>query len=237
MRVEIVGSAADLRAELVKGMNVAVIDVLRATTVMITALMNGAKEIVATKEVAEATERYAQYSNNQALLGGERNAVRIEGFHLANSPFEYSEETVKEKTIIMTTTNGTRAIDGSCGAKQVVIASFLNATAVANKLGKENSDVAIVCAGSAESYTLEDALCAGMIAKILEEQFNAELSDFAFTLKHLYEGYEGNLMQAMQRCHHAKLLISKGFTSDVEYCLLQDITDIDPELKNGAIKI
>ena len=237
MRVDIVGSATELKEERVKDRNVAVIDVLRATTVITTALMNGAKEIFPTEEVSTAFELYSTYNSGDYLLGGERNAVRIEGFHLANSPFEYTEEQVRNKTIILTTTNGTRALMGSLTANNIGVASFLNATAIANWLGEMNTDVAIVCAGSAESYTLEDALCAGMIAKILEEQFNAELSDFAFTLKHLYEGYEGNLMQAMQHCHHAQLLLSKGFASDVKYCLQKDITDIIPRLVNGAITI
>lgn len=96
---------------------------------------------------------------------GERNAVRIEGFHLANSPFEYSEE-AKDKTIIMTTTNGTRAIDGSCGAKRVVIVLFLNATAVANKPRQRKFRCShCMRRFSRKFHTLEDALCAGMIAK------------------------------------------------------------------------
>ena len=120
MRVDIIGSAAEVEQKNVAGKNVAVIDVLRATTVMITALMNGATEIVATREVDEAIKHYSKYGKNQAMLGGERNAVRIEGFHLANSPFEYNEETVKGKAIVMTTTNGTRAIEGSLAAKDIV---------------------------------------------------------------------------------------------------------------------
>jgi len=235
MRVDIVGSAAELKAERVAGKNVAVIDVLRATTVITTALMNGAKQIIPTEEVSTAFNLYSTYNNGEALLGGERNAVRIEGFHLANSPFEYTEETVANKTIILTTTNGTRALMGSLTANSITVASFLNATAIANRLGEQNVDAVIVCAGSAEDYTLEDALCAGMIAQILAARFGAILSDFAFTLKFLYEGFEGNLMQAMQHCHHAQLLLSKGFASDVEYCFQKDITDIIPTLANGAI--
>ncbi len=237
MRVEIVGYAAELSPEKVRGKNVVVIDVLRATTVMVTALMNGAKEIVATKEVEEAINCYSKYDKSQVLLGGERNAVRIEGFQLANSPFEYGEETVHGKTIIMTTTNGTKAIERSLSAKTVVIASFLNATAIGSWLGEQNTDVVIVCAGSAGSYTLEDALCAGMIAKDLAERFGATLTDFAYTVKFLYEGFEGNIMAALQNCNHAQLLISKGFISDVEYCLQQDITNIIPILTGGVITI
>ena len=110
----------------------------------------------------DARQCYNTIKNTGALLGGERNAVKIEGFHLANSPFEYTREVVEGKTIILTTSNGTRALIGSRGANNITIASFLNATAVANWLGNEGENVAIVCAGSAESYTLEDALCAGM---------------------------------------------------------------------------
>ncbi len=237
MRVDIIGSAAEVEQKNVAGKNVAVIDVLRATTVMITALMNGATEIVATREVDEAIKRYSKYGKNQAMLGGERNAVRIEGFHLANSPFEYNEETVKGKAIVMTTTNGTRAIEGSLAAKDIVVASFLNVTAIATWLGKQNNDTTIVCAGSAEDYTLEDALCAGMIAKELYDRFGATLSDFAYTLKFLYEGFEGDIMAALKNCNHAQLLISKGFISDVEFCIQKDITNIIPMRTNGTITI
>ncbi|SDD30539.1 2-phosphosulfolactate phosphatase [Williamwhitmania taraxaci] len=237
MRIDIVASAAELKQERVKGKNVAVIDVLRATTVITTALMNGAKEIIPTEEVSTAFEIYSKYHSGEALLGGERNAVRIEGFHLANSPFEYMEDVVHHKTIILTTTNGTRALMGSLTANNIIVASFLNATAIATWLGEQDIDSTIVCAGSAEIYTLEDALCAGMIAKIMEERFGATLSDFAFTLKFLYEGYEGNIMSALTHCQHAQLLLSKGFRSDVEYCLQKDITDIIPRLNEGAITI
>lgn len=237
MRVEIVGSASELKPKKITGKSVVVIDVLRATTVITTALMNRAKEIIPVQEVSTAFDNYVQFQPGEALLGGERNAVKIKGFHLANSPFEYTEQQVKDKTIILTTTNGTKALMGSLTAKNIVIASFLNATSIASWLGKQNNDITIVCAGSAEDYTLEDALCAGMIAKELAERFGATLSDFAYTLKFLYEGFEGDTMAALKNCNHAQLLIAKGFTSDVEYCLQKDITDIVPELKDGAIRL
>ncbi len=237
MRVDIIGSPAELQPKAVNGKNVAVIDILRATTVIVTALQNGAIGIIPKEHVDEARQYYTSIKETGALLGGERNAVRIEGFHLANSPFEYTKETVAEKTIILTTSNGTRALMGSRGANSITVASFLNATAVANWLGNEGEDVAIVCAGSAESYTLEDALCAGMMAKILTERFAATLSDFAFTLKYLYEGFEGNLMVALENCHHAQLLIKKGFIADVNYCMQQDISNIVPRLSDGIITI
>ncbi|HUX54447.1 MAG TPA: 2-phosphosulfolactate phosphatase [Williamwhitmania sp.] len=237
MRVDIVGSPAELQPKIIKGKNVAVIDVLRATTVIVTALQNGAIAIIPKEHVEDARQCYTTIMNTGVLLGGERNAVKIEGFHLANSPFEYTKEVVDGKTIILTTSNGTRALTGSVEAKNVTIASFLNATAIGNWLGNEGEDVTIVCAGSAESYTLEDALCAGMIASILSERFAASLSDYAFTLMHLYKGFEGNLMSALENCHHAQLLIKKGFIADVSYCMQKDISGIIPKLSEGIIAI
>jgi Phosphosulfolactate phosphohydrolase and related enzymes len=235
MRVEIIGSPAELQPKKVVGKNVAVIDVLRATTVIVTALQNGTTAVIPKEHVEDARQCYNTIKNTGALLGGERNAVKIEGFHLANSPFEYTREVVEGKTIILTTSNGTRALIGSRGANNITIASFLNATAVANWLGNEGENVAIVCAGSAESYTLEDALCAGMIAHILSERFKASLSDFAFTLKYLYIGFEGDLMAGLANCNHAQLLISKGFLADINYCLQKDVTDLVPKLLEGII--
>lgn len=154
--------------ELREGTAVA-IDVLRATTTIVCALEAGAKEILPCLEVDEARRLAAQFPRDEVLLGGERKGLPIEGFDLGNSPEEYSAECVAGKTIVLTTTNGTRAIDRCRTARRTLIAAFLNATAVYQQL-LEEEQVHLVCAGTDSLVSRDDILLAGMLVERLERQ-------------------------------------------------------------------
>lgn len=142
--------------------NVVVIDVLRATTSIIHAVQGGCKEVIPCLEVEEARQIAARYERGQAVLGGERNGVKIEGFDYGNSPSEYSPESVAGRTVVFTTTNGTKAMQRCKQAARVSLCGFVNLTAVARDLC-DLDWVDIVCAGTGGEVTREDILCAGAL--------------------------------------------------------------------------
>ncbi|MCA1685091.1 MAG: 2-phosphosulfolactate phosphatase [Planctomycetia bacterium] len=142
-----------------------VVDVLRATTVMVRALAAGAMAIVPCAEVDEARGVAAALPEGSAVLGGERQGLPIEGFDLGNSPDSYTEDVCRGRTVVMTTTNGTRAILASLDADRVLVASFGNLAATVRELKAQTRPVHIVCSGTNGRVSYEDALLAGAIVR------------------------------------------------------------------------
>ncbi len=191
-----------------------VIDVLRATSVMTIAMHNGAKHIIAVRTTEEAFALRKKYAPN-VLLGGERNADKIEGFDLDNSPRRYTHNMVNGKTIVMTTTNGTQAIAACTNAQKIYIASLLNASNIAKQLVHANTDIAIVCAGTEGQFSLEDGLCAGLIANELS-QHGFTLTDMAQAMKTLSQC--ANIKQTASIGEHFARLQRKGYEADIDVC-------------------
>lgn len=148
--------------ELARGA-VVVIDVLRATTTIVHAVASGARQVIPCLEIDEARRLAAGFPPGEALLGGERGGLKIEGFDLGNSPEEYSRPSVGGKTVVLTTTNGTRAMMLCRQAKRVLVGAFVNASAVARALAPEER-VHLLCAGTEGEITREDVLLAGRVA-------------------------------------------------------------------------
>jgi len=215
-----------------KGKIAIVIDVLRATSVITTALSNGAERVIPVASVEEAFA-LAKGLNGRVLLGGERGAVKISGFDLGNSPLEYKREQVMGKTVILTTSNGTKAIKASEDAHLVLIGCFLNAGAVAEKAlefacSGETAGVAVVCAGTLGQFSLDDAACAGLIVDCLVRNIERqkkilELSDLAFVCRDLYLHHQRDLRALISNAAHYRRLISLGFERDIDYCLQRDV--------------
>jgi 2-phosphosulfolactate phosphatase len=145
---------------------VVVIDVLRASTVITCALAAGAREVIPCLEVVEARQIAAGLPAGQAVLGGERGGLKIEGFDLGNSPSEYRPDTVGSRTVVFTTTNGTRAMNACRGASRVLIGAFVNFTALCETLPAEGP-IHLLCAGTKGKITREDVLFAGAVAERL----------------------------------------------------------------------
>lgn len=232
MMVDVVFAAGDLTEAKVKGKVVIVIDVLRATSVMVTALNNGLKEVI---PVLSPEEAFAYKNENPGpiLLGGEREALPIEGFDYGNSPLDYIPAVVQNKSLVMTTSNGTRAIKGSVGASKILIASFLNVKAVTDKIASEK-DLVVVCSGSNDLFTIEDALCAGMIVSKIASNNDIKLSDGAQAMKKLYEVNEG-LEPFVSGGNHYQLLQKRGFYDDLKYCFQKNTINLVPYYKDGKI--
>lgn len=221
MKIDVVATAQQANNSIVENKTVVVIDVLRATTVMVKVLNNGAKGIIPVLSPDEAFKIKKTETSN-VVLGGERNADLIEGFDYGNSPLSYSDEVIKDKLLVMTTTNGTLAIKNSLSAKELLIAAFVNDKAVVDVL-KSKEDIVLVCSGNNGLYTLEDALCAGrIIALLIDQNLNIQLSDFALSIHQLYLHSQTDLIKMAAKGYHYNVLSKKGYHKDLEYCFNSD---------------
>lgn len=219
------------------GKTTVVIDVLRATSTIITAINNGAKEIVPVASVEFAVKVSGGMFGGQTLLGGERNTKKIEGFALGNSPFEYSKEVVDGKSIVFYTTNGTKAIAKAKYSEYLFGCSFLNISAVVNHLISLNTDLEIICSGRNNFFSLEDTVCAGMlISKLQTHIIDLELNDSAKAGIVLFEKYGNDILSMLKTSDHGKILLENGFEADLEYCSKIDLFNIIPYYSNGVLK-
>lgn len=207
---------------------VVVIDILRATSTITTILHNGAAAVIPVKEESIAKE----YKANGYLVGGERGGETIEGFDFGNSPFQYKPEIVANKDIVLTTTNGTKCIEMSANAYQVVIGSFLNLDKVVEHVNALNKDIVLFCAGWKDKVNLEDSLFAGAVACSFTDE---ELDDPTLLCIDAYRAAHKDLFKALQNSNHFQRLASKGVTKDIAYCCETNVIDSVGVLKDGKI--
>jgi len=240
MNIRVIPTAQQAQGIDFSGKTAIVIDVLRATSVITTALDNGAREVIPVRTIEEAESLFATCDVSMTLRGGERNALKIEGFDLSNSPLEYKKKTVEGKTLILTTTNGTNAINNMKGADEVILACFRNAAAVADHLvglsHRGSRDVVIVCAGTEGRFSLDDGLCAGMIIELLKQQTEVETDDLGILLTHYYNSNKTNLLGALSGCFHLKRLFTLGFYDDIRFCLETNCVTTVPIVQECKIK-
>jgi len=207
-----------------------VFDVLRATSTMITALANGAEAIIPVAEISEALAIRNQRPD--VLLAGEREGLRIRAaltgsidFDLGNSPREFTPERVADQTIVMTTTNGTRALRACAGANTVLIGSFLNLAAVADWLRRERpKNLLLVCAGTVEQAAYEDALAAGALCDLVWDAYaEGGIADSAVIAREIHRAAEGNLLAAVEHARNGRRLLAvPELRGDVPACLGRD---------------
>ena len=211
-----------------------VFDVLRATSTMVTALANGAREIIPVCEIAEAlTLRQAR---PDVLLAGERAGVRIlraqtgsVDFDLGNSPREFTRERVAGRSIVMTTTNGTRALQACRGARRVLVGSFLNLGAVAHWLAREQPEnLLVVCSGTHEEAAYEDVLGAGALCDAVWAQFAAgHVADSAQLARETYQRGAADLLATVIAANNARRLLAlPDLHDDVAVCLQRDTANV-----------
>ncbi len=223
-----------------------VFDVLRATSSMLTALANGASRIFPVRDISGAMALRAGHP--AALLAGERGGVRILAaqsggvdFDLGNSPREFTPERVAGREIIMTTTNGTRALQACLGARRIFPGTWLNLGALARRVGKEQpASLVIVCAGTYEEAAYEDTLAAGALCDLLWAQFDPErISDSAHIARRIYLDAGNDFQSALQRHSRnaRRLLASAELRGDVPFCLRRDALEATPELRDGAVAL
>jgi 2-phosphosulfolactate phosphatase len=256
MKIEVILTPAELPALKQRDLHAAVcvvFDVLRATSSFVTALQNGARAVVPVSEIAEALAW--RQKQPDVLLGGERNGVKIRGglsggvdFDLGNSPREYTAEKVRGRTIVSTTTNGTRALRACAGAQTVLAASFLNLNATVEFIKQlRPAQLVPVCAGTHENTALEDVLAAGALCEMLirwgettgepnseqkpsgprgrspHQKAACDLSDSAEMARATYAQAKANLAAAVGRSENARRLLGiPELRDDVPFCLQRD---------------
>jgi len=236
--------------ELVGG-TVVVIDVLRASTTIIHALEAGAVEVIPCLEVEEARRIAATLPRSQVVLGGERGGLRIDGFDLGNSPLEYEPASVGGKTVVFTTTNGTRAMNQCRLAERVLIGAFVNAAAIVEQLA-ERSPISLVCAGSGGDITRDDVLFAGLLVDRLQRrsatpwQLNAQaitarenwLASFAVPMAIGAEKLPPPLLaDQLRRSLAGQKLVSIGLEDDLYAAAQLDRFPIVPVLDTKSFRI
>jgi 2-phosphosulfolactate phosphatase len=212
----------------VAGRLVVVIDVLRASTTMITALAAGARGVIPCESVDDAVQRARAFERSEVRLGGERRMQRIDGFDLGNSPSEYTVASVGGRTVMLTTTNGTQALVACAGAAEVFVAGMVNVSATVDAIRAlrrrgEQHDVLLVASGSEKRMALEDATCAGRLVQGLVRGVSSRLlGDGARTCLLLNARYGNRPERLADDATHAGALRAAGFADDVADCLAVD---------------
>ncbi len=235
-QIELYISALALQEEEMRGKAVVVIDVLRASSTIVTAIYNGAKGVIPVADMDMAGKISQNMGSPQYLLCGEKNGEKIEGYHLGNSPLEYSAETVKDKTIILNTTNGTKAVKKAVLAEQVVIGCFLNLKPVVEYLKKTPYPIALVCAGWRGRLSFEDLLCAGNIIYELNAGcLPAHVRDAVRLAFECFEKYGDAIEETISVSDHAERLKGKIDPKDIEHCCSLNVMDVLPALNDGII--
>jgi 2-phosphosulfolactate phosphatase len=211
---------------------VGVIDVLRASTTVAVALHHGAKNVIPLDSQDEVVTLSKSFERAQVRLAGERKMLPIPGFDLGNSPREFTREAVEGKTVLLATTNGTGVLVGLQGAREVVVASYVNFSAVLAMLraaARAGTDISIVCAGRERQFSLEDAACAGRYVRHIAKRLPvAELNDAARATAMIDRRYGESLDRLFAESSHGRALVEAGFADDLPVCAAVDAYPVVP---------
>jgi len=234
MRVDAVthaGALADLEPA---PRRIVIIDTVRASSTIAHAVCSGAKRIIPAASISEAWDLRQRFGVEKPLLGGEREGLKIEGFDLGNSPQSYTPAVVRGRTLIVTTTNGTRAMRAADRIGRVVVAALVNLPAVVAHLLHWGDNVLLAPVGREGAAVLDDLVCAGMYADALGTA-ELDLSETAQELRERYLGYEGSLLDALRDSASGQALIDVGLGGDLDYCAKVGVLNSVPVIEGGVI--
>ncbi len=237
MKIEVFFSPREVENEYeLREKSVLVVDVLRASSSIITAVHHGARQVIPVSSVADAIRLAKDLFEDSTMLCGERGGKLIEGFDLDNSPASYRPEKVRDKSLLFTSTNGSGALLRARFARETYVAAFVNLTAaVAAVADREN--VVVLCAGEENHFALEDALCAGMIvSRLVDRHPDATLADGARAALMVYERSGDGLLAAVRSADHAAVLEREGFGADVTFCATRDLYTVVPVYDGTVIR-
>ncbi len=233
--LEVYSAATSFQEEELRDKTAVMIDVLRASSTIVTALHNGAKGVIPVEDMGEASKIAQNMDSPNFLLCGEKDGEKIQGFDLGNSPLEYDSSVVKGKTIILNTTNGTKALSRSSMAEKVMVGSFLNLKTVVAELRK-HKDVVLVCAGWRGRLSLEDLLCAGnIIYELTKGELPESALDGAKVAFGLYEKFGNDIEGTVQASNHAVRLKGIVGGDDLAFCSTVGKMNVLPVLNEGII--
>ncbi len=212
---------------------VVAIDVLRATSAICTALDYGVDKIIPVSTLEEAFE----YKRKGYHVGAERNGEIVEGFEFGNSPFSFMEEKYRGKTLVLSTTNGTRAINIASKTHTVVAGALLNIDALAEWLIEQDENVLLLCSGWKDKFNLEDTICAGALteALLLSNKFKSD-EDSTIAAMFLYQSARDNYWSFLKHSSHRRRLKRLNLNKDIKYCLTPNQTTVIPILRNGKLE-
>ncbi|GAB4448142.1 MAG: 2-phosphosulfolactate phosphatase family protein [Bacteroidia bacterium] len=211
---------------------IVIIDIFRATSTIVTTLANGAASIIPVASIDEAKK----YKEKNFLVAAEKNGIPIPGFDFGNSPLEFTPEKVNGKNIVITTTNGTQAIQTAKGRGEMIIGSFLNLNAVANYIIEKNKDVILLCAGWKNKFNLEDFVFAGSLTYQLFATKNFELDSDSALLGYLtFDRSRRKLKEFLNMASHKKRLENLNLDADIDFCLTINKYNIVPQLIDDKI--
>ena len=237
MRVDVHFTRAEVESATLGEATAVVIDVVRATTTIIEALANGAVGVYPTASAEDAAKLAASLGREDTLLCGERRGVKVDGFDLGNSPAEFTAEAVDGKKLVMSTTNGTRAIASASEAERVLVCAFTNLGAVATAVAADES-LAVLCAGKRDRFSIEDALCAGhLIRRVMEGATGMfELNDAARAARALAEQIDPD-RAFLEGVSGGRVLAEIGLADDLEICGEVDRHSVVPVMHDQAITL
>ena len=211
---------------------IVVLDVLRATSAICTAMEYGVKEIIPVATLEEARNHQAK----GVLVAAERGGQIVEGFDLGNSPYSYMNPELKGQTVVLTTTNGTKAINMAKTKDTVVVGSLNNLDALCTWLIEQNRDTLILGSGWKDKFNLEDTICAGAIAdKCLESGLFFADEDSTVAAKFIFRSSRENMFAFLKASSHRRRLRKLNLNEDVKYCLTPNNCTAIPILKNGSL--
>ena len=239
MRLDVFLTPSELSPAVLDGRVVAVIDVLRATTTVAAALFAGAQAVIPFIDTDDAVRTARQYARGEVRLAGERNMRMIPGFDLGNSPLEYTPASVKGQTVLLTTTNGTRALIAAEDADTVFAASYVNFSVTRDRLLQALSSggsVSIVCSGSEGATSLEDAACAGQFVRELRALVpEAGVNDAGLICNLLASRYGDKIVAMFHDAAHGQNLLAAEFDDDLHACASIDLFPVLAEFRDRAI--
>ena len=235
--LEVVFTPEEIKDRRLTDKLIVVIDILRASSTIVTALSNGCIGFIPIFSPELAEKKAHEFSKEKVLLGGERKGKKITGFNLGNSPREYQKEMVEGKMIIFSTTNGVKTLEMVKEGSQIIVGSFLNLQATSDYCSNFPGDVILVCAGREGGFSLEDSVCAGMLINSLRgvSLHPSREMDSNITAQVLYEKFGSNILKMLQKCYHGRYLESIGLREDLEFCSQTNLFSIVPVFKDGII--
>ncbi len=236
--IDVYTSAQSFKEEDVRDKTAVIIDVLRATTTIITALHNGATGLIPVGDMDEVNKIAQQLDSTKYMLCGEKDGVKIEGYDLGNSPLEYTPESIDGKTLIFKTSNGTQAITRAQKASEILIGAFLNMQSVVEALRQRDNEIVLICAGWRGRLAIEDMLCAGQIVyELYDGQLPDKAPDGAKIAFSLYEKYADRVEGVINSSNHAVRLQETVNGEDVQYSCRLNSINILPVLNDRIITI
>ena len=237
MKVHVYFTLNRVTEDQLRGKRVVVIDVLRTCTTIATAIANGCRELIPAESIETATALATDIDRKSVFLCGEREGKLIDGFDLGNSPREYKEKIVKDKNIVFVSTNGSIALVKSRFAAVSVVCAFVNVSAVTDYLLHGTDDVYILCAGNQGRFSLEDAVCSGMLLEGLRSKLENvfELNDSAVAAEVLLKKYTKRIKALLRHCDHGHYLTEIGYGRDLTVCAEVDSLHVVPVMREGRI--